>query len=41
MASWKNREYNQILFKVGIVDSNKVQEYKECFKNIIIKHKES
>lgn len=32
---------SQILFKVGIVNSDKVQEYKECFKKIIIKHKES
>ena len=32
---------SQILFKVGIVDNDKVLEYKECFKNIINKCKES
>lgn len=32
---------NQILFKVGKVDIDKVQEYKELFKRIIINNKES
>ena len=32
---------SQILFKVGRVDLDKVQEYKECFKNIVSKNKES